>query len=103
MRKDLFFSLFLSLIILTAELSPLKAKVDTFEEWKGRYGVKWTSKEETYRRLIFAKNLLTIEKHNKDPTQTYKMGVNQFTIYTTEEFASLFLTPLETVATQKKK
>jgi C1A family cysteine protease len=35
--------------------------------------------------------MLAINKHNADASQSYKMGVNQFTIYTTEEFAIRFL------------
>lgn len=38
-----------------------------------------------------------MEKHNSDKTQTYKMGINQFSIYTTEEFANKFLTPMPLV------
>lgn len=33
-----------------------------------------------YRRLIFEHNLTAIKAHNTDHTQTYKMGVNHFTI-----------------------
>ena len=36
-------------------------------------------------------------KHNADNTQTYKMGINQFSIYTDSEFANLFLTPMPMV------
>ena len=36
-------------------------------------------------------NLARITKHNDDPSNTYKMGVNQFTIYTEEEFQERFL------------
>jgi C1A family cysteine protease len=46
-----------------------------------------------YRKLIFEHNLATINAHNSDHTQTYKMGVNHFTIYTQKEFVHLFLTP----------
>lgn len=49
--------------------------------------------EEEYRKLVFERNLATIEAHNADLTQTYQMGVNHFVIYTQEEFKNLFLTP----------
>jgi len=35
---------------------------------------------------------MKIEKHNADRTQTYKMGVNQFTDLTDSEFATKYLT-----------
>jgi hypothetical protein len=79
---------------LAAYYSSTEARIDAFEEWKGKFGVSWAPEEEAYRRLIFEKNILLIEKHNNDDSQTYKMGINQFTIYTNEEFATRFLTPM---------
>jgi hypothetical protein len=32
--------------------------------------------------MIFKDNLNKINQHNADPTQTYKMGENQFTAFT---------------------
>ena len=49
---------------------------------------------DSYRRLIFERNLIKIEKHNADPSQTYQMGVNQFTVFSDEEFAKLYLNPM---------
>jgi len=66
-------------------------KTDAFQEWKAQYGVNWAPEEDAYRRVIFMKNLQAIEKHNADLSQTYQMGVNQFTIYSQQEFALLFL------------
>ena len=66
-------------------------KNSAFEEWKAQYGANFDSKEESYRRIIFEKNLANVEKHNADASQTYKIGINQFSIYTEEEFASRFL------------
>lgn len=33
-------------------------------------------------------------KHNEDPEQTYKKGVNQFTVLTQEQFLLGFLNPI---------
>ncbi len=58
-------------------------KTSAFEEWKQKYSPHgWTSMEENYRRIIFENNVKIIEKHNSDPYMTYKMGINQFTVYT---------------------
>ena len=42
-----------------------------------------------------------IERHNSDSMQTYKMGVNQFTIYTEIEFRAIFLGEIKSKNTQK--
>ena len=47
--------------------------------------------EFTYRSKIFAKAVAEIELHNADPSQTYQMGINQFTDLTHEEFVSTYL------------
>jgi C1A family cysteine protease len=94
MGKQLLVASLISLAILAVYYTSSEAKVDAFEEWKGQYGINWAPEEEAYRRLIFEKNMILISKHNADHTQTYKMGVNQFTIFTSEEFATRFLTPM---------
>lgn len=50
----------------------------------------------TYRTRIYAQFLKTMAKHNADPTQTWQMGVNQFSDLTKEEFVSLYLGELNT-------
>lgn len=94
MGKQLLIASLVSIAILAVYYSANESKVDAFAEWKSQYGTHWAPEEEAYRRLIFEKNLVLINKHNADHTQTYKMGVNQFTIYSTEEFATRFLTPM---------
>lgn len=97
MRKELIFASLVSLAVLAAYYTQHQDKADAFEDWKAKFGVNWAPEEEAYRRLIFEKNLVEIERHNSDSAQTYKMGVNQFSIYTTEEFAERFLTPMPMV------
>jgi C1A family cysteine protease len=94
MNKQLLIASLVSIAVLAVYYSANESKVDAFEEWKGQFGVNWAPEEEAYRRLIFEKNLILINKHNSDHTQTYKMGVNQFTIFTTEEFSTRFLTTM---------
>lgn len=62
-----------------------------FDQWKAESGLTFTNEEEAYRRLIFTHNLEEIERHNSDPTQTYKKGVNQFTHLSVAEFKAMFL------------
>lgn len=49
--------------------------------------MKFADGAEFVKRLeIFSQNLNDIEKHNADTTQTYQLGVNQFTHLTFDEF-----------------
>lgn len=86
MRKELIVASLVTVALLIIFHSN-DQKVDAFFEWKSQHGVSWAPEEDAYRRLIFEKNLLGIERHNADNSQTYKQGVNQFTIFTQEEFA----------------
>ena len=93
MRKELVVAA-LATIALLVFYNSAEQKGDAFQEWKDQHGVSWAPEEEAYRRLIFEKNLLEIERHNADNSQTYKKGVNQFTVFTQEEFAKLYLNPM---------
>ena len=42
------------------------------------------AQEMVYRARIFAEYVAAMEKHNADSSQTYKMGVNQFSDLTRE-------------------
>ena len=97
MKKELILAALIGLAVIATIHANQDNKSDAFEQWKSQYGPNWAPEEESYRRIIFEKNLVEIEKHNKDHSQTYKMGINQFTIYTTEEFATKFLTPMPLV------
>lgn len=94
MRKELIVTALVSIAILAAYYSTQETNTSAFDEWKAQYGANWSGEEEAFRRLIFEKNVKKIEMHNADPTQTYKMGINQFSVYTDEEFVSTYLTPM---------
>jgi hypothetical protein len=94
MSKQLLIASLVSIAILAVYYSANESKIDAFGEWKGQFGANWAPEEEAYRRIIFEKNLVLINKHNADHTQTYKMGVNQFSVFTTEEFAAMYLTAI---------
>ena len=64
-----------------------------YDTWKRDFGFVWKAEEDAYRRLIFMENLEIIDKHNSDPSQTYKMGLNQFSALTDKEFQTTYLTP----------
>jgi hypothetical protein len=66
-------------------------KDDAFANWKVEFNVNFVDAEDQYRRIIFNRNVEKINKHNADPSQTYKMGINQFTAMTDAEFVQRYL------------
>jgi len=58
-----------------------------------KYNKNYSREEESYRLGVFMDNIVKIEAHNADKTQTYKMGINKFTDMTQEEFETLILMP----------
>lgn len=94
MNKSIILGLTVAACVLTAVLlSQPEAVKDEYAQWKAKFQPSWGTEEDVYRSLIFYKNLEKINKHNADPTQTYKMGLTQFAAYTDAEFVTLFLNP----------
>jgi hypothetical protein len=63
--------------------SPVSNVLPTFDQWVEQQGITHaTDVEASYRRMVFNQNILNINAHNKDPTQTYILGVNHFTATT---------------------
>lgn len=84
----------IALAVGATYMATKERKNPMFEQWKQTHGVVYmTEVEEQYRRIIFETNVETINKHNSDSTQTYKMGINQFSALTDEEFVSIYLDP----------
>ena len=45
---------------------------------KGKHGLSYSHAEEMQRKTNFARTHATIQKHNSDPTATYRMAHNKF-------------------------
>ena len=69
----------------------LKPQPDEFSQWKTKFGAKFSPEEETFRKEIFLKNVKEINQHNGLLGTSYKMGINQFTVLTEEEFVDKHL------------
>lgn len=70
-----------------ANVQPREYYEKMFFEHMQQFGLKFADGKEFIKRLeIFASNVDAIEKHNADKTQTFKMGLNQFTHLTFDEF-----------------
>jgi C1A family cysteine protease len=62
-----------------------------FDAWKEQHNVKFlTEAEEIHRLNIFADNHLFIWEHNVKPDVTYKLGHNQFSHLTEDEFSKIY-------------
>ncbi|XP_033135874.1 ervatamin-B-like isoform X2 [Brassica rapa] len=60
---------------------------DFFEEWMIEFSRVYTNSLEKQMRLeVFTKNLEYIENFNRKANQTYKLGIDEFTDRTKEEF-----------------
>lgn len=57
-----------------------------FVNFKLKFNKNYSPIEESYRLKIFSDNLIKINLHNADPTQTYQMGITPFADLSTEEF-----------------
>ncbi|CAF1377160.1 unnamed protein product [Adineta steineri] len=61
--------------------------------WKNQFNKSYTNVEERLRRMIWGKNLEIVEEHNRQADlglHTYRLGMNQFSDLTNEEFVKLF-------------
>jgi len=94
MNKSISLIALVALIAGAAYIAAQNNSSSAFEEWKGKFGANWPAGEEEYRRIIFERNVAVINKHNADSTQSYKMGINQFTAMSQEEFVNTYLTPM---------
>ena len=91
MNKQFITFALVAIIAAGAYFSIQTPSSSAFDQWKAQYGANWAAGEELYRRAIFEANLLAAEKHNSDPSQTYKMAINQFSALTDEEFKAIYL------------
>ncbi|XP_053159328.1 procathepsin L-like isoform X2 [Hemicordylus capensis] len=81
----------ISLVLLgtfSAALDP--ALEQAWNDWKSTHDKVYSEgKEEAFRRAIWEKNLAMVEQHNREEAlgeHTYRMGMNQFSDWTDEEF-----------------
>lgn len=67
-------------------------EISQFAQFRTEFEKKYSSTQELdYRFNVFLKNLQIIENHNSDQTNTYTLGVNQFSDLTFEEFSAFYL------------
>ncbi|XP_057503110.1 actinidain-like [Actinidia eriantha] len=63
-----------------------------FESWLVEYGKSYNALGEKERRFeIFKDNLRFVDEHNADVNRSYKVGLNQFSDLTLEEYSSIYL------------
>lgn len=91
-KETILIALLAAAVISGVYFATQENKAD-FEEWKLKFGAKFTEAENAYRHLIFKRNVDIINAHNQKKERTYDMGINQFTALTDEEFVSTYLNP----------
>jgi len=77
-----------ALLLATASARTLWHQLDgyTYDQWLTEFNPEHPGTE-----AVFNANLVSIQAHNADATQTYKKGVNKFTGMTPKEFKSKVL------------
>ena len=66
--------------------------VGAFSSYRLNFGKSYSTPQELeYRFTVFSSNLEMIEKHNADLTSSYKLGVNEYSDLTFEEFKAKYL------------
>lgn len=90
------FFLWSSSSVVAAETTPTKTKVSLieklFDEWSVRFGRKYASLDERQMRMkVWVENNDVIERHNsKEPKPSFKLGHNNFSDLTLDEFQQRF-------------
>jgi len=83
MKTQYLICVLLALIGLASTLTSKQA--DRFSQWQAKFKIKTKSDSDLqYRKLIFNKKCEKIDKHNSDPSKSYKKGLNKFSHLTKE-------------------
>ena len=95
-RKILTSTILLSLISVSIYYFASPQQTSTFTEyakWKHDFNIEYDSVfEDFYRQGLFMKKKSLIELHNKNKSNSYTRGFNQFSAITPEEFGQIYLT-----------
>ena len=73
----------------TVDANPTALR-DIYNQWKVNYKINVGASEDDYRFKVFASNYEQITEHNNKES-TYKLGLNEFTHLTDEEFSAVYL------------
>jgi cathepsin L len=74
------------ILLASQNFTQTETTSDQWSQWKLSEGVKFSEDLEQYRKLVFYRNYDTIERHNSHESNTFKMGLNQFSHLSVEEF-----------------
>jgi cathepsin L len=88
MRQLTILALLFCLSLQTSIFQTALSSYSSYTLWKERFGISYsTITEDAYRFAVWLSNSHAIAHHNKHSGATYKMGENQFTAMTSDEFA----------------
>ena len=77
--------------LLTLSLTQILLGDSQYKAWKKTNGITYKGTEDRYRVLLFKQAEAKIKAHNRNPRNTYKKGLNQFSGMTFKEFEELYL------------
>ena len=89
MFKTLLLALLLTVIL--AKMATHDHHHSKYKAWKSKHGVTFEESEEKYRMFLFKKKDAEIKAHNANSQNSYKLGHNQFSCLTFEEFENSYL------------
>jgi len=61
----------------------------SYDKYVREYNKQYSPEEYQYRKQIFETRLNSIKKHNRDPTKTWKRGINQMSDWEDKQFSKL--------------
>jgi len=74
----------------------------TFAAWAAMYNKAYNGEEAANREAIYNTNVAVYEAHNADTTQTFTMGVNQFSDLSNDEFRALYASGLKGISARPR-
>ncbi|EAR96135.1 papain family cysteine protease (macronuclear) [Tetrahymena thermophila SB210] len=96
MNSKIIFTALLALLLsssLAQQNNPQIEALNQYIEWiKTNPKVFINDDEKLFRQTVFLENFQKVQDHNSNTSHTYKLGLNQFSDMTQEEFAQKILT-----------
>ena len=81
-------------LMINEQLNLAQEHGDLFVQWRKKFGKKYSAEEESAKQAVWKDNLDTITAHNAQfdkGLMTYKMGLNQFSDLSADEFKDIYL------------
>ena len=81
----------LLLTVIFAKMATQEHYHSKYKAWKSKHSMSFEATEEKYRMFLFKQKDAQIKAHNGNSKNNYKLGHNQFSCLTFEEFSNSYL------------